>query len=196
MNNSQYFQITGLNKLQNIVDTMDMISDEDQQEEEMVSPRFQFQVRRKSTASLMTRPPSGRLSRPGSGASLMSVTSELVQVTIRANTTRPASAHHNHDDDDDVKNEMIHVPIIIVTVPHENDEDDNTEAWDNNYKNFKFMLKKSLKEKETYLEKRILRDRRRSSTDSVNAAEKVQKMRMKQRRKKMSNLKKSKIKPY
>merc|ERR1719195_55760 len=75
---------------------------------------------------------------------------------------------------------MLDLPIIVVTGPHDQAEAAES-GWDQGYKNFKFRLKKSLKEREAEAERRAERHRRgRDSIDSTNAAERVQKMRLKQ----------------
>ena len=209
VNNSQYFQITGINKLDNIADSIEIgneSTDDDDEDEHVgdieddiiVSPRFQ--VRRKSTASLITRPPSA-ISRKGSIASISSLTSNLdlearddiVRLTVKANTKRASSKRK--DVEEDSRTDMVNVPIIVVTIPHEEDCEDSN--WSNDYRNFKFQLKKSLKEKEARLEKQILRERRQRrgslgstvSVDSLNATEIVQKKRIKQMKRRKSNLK-------
>ena len=60
LNNSEYFQITGLTRLQKLADTIVTNNDNDNEDEEdenvveeLISPRFR--VRKLSTASLMTR---------------------------------------------------------------------------------------------------------------------------------------------
>ena len=124
---------------------------------------------------------------------------DVVRLTIKANIKRSTSLQHLEETTDD-RRETINVPIIIVTVPHE--DDGAVSTWDNDYKNFKFQLKKSLKEKEAYLEKQILREKQRrgsvgstGSADSLNAIQIVQKKRIKQRKRQKSNMRKNKIKP-
>ena len=57
-------------------------------------------------------------------------------------------------------------------------------------------LKKTMKERESLLEKRMEKDRRgRNSVDSSNAQEKIQKLRLKNRRRTHSKLKKNRIEP-
>merc|ERR1719195_2419390 len=90
---------------------------------------------------------------------------------------------------------MLDLPIIVVTGPHDQAEAAES-GWDQGYKNFKFRLKKSLKEREAEAERRAERHRRgRDSIDTLtNAAERVQKMRLKQRRKQHSNMTKNRVK--
>ena len=111
---------------------------------------------------------------------------------------------------------MLDLPIIVVTGPHDQAEAAES-GWDQGYKNFKFRcreaeemssihlyilysslfrLKKSLKDREAEAERRAERHRRgRDSIDSTNAADRVQKMRLKQRRKQHSNMTKNRVKP-
>ena len=57
-------------------------------------------------------------------------------------------------------------------------------------------LKKTMKERESLLEKKMEKDRRgRNSVDSSNAQEKIQKLRLKNRRRTHSKLKKNRIEP-
>ena len=153
LNNSQYFQITNLTKLHMMHN--DEEEDGTTDEEDAVSPRLKFKVRRKSSASVLTMPSPRR--RDSSG-SVMSVASnigegeedltdmeeeEILRLTVRSRTRRYSgySAVSVMSGP-----EMIDIPIIVVTVPHDTEGEDETKyGWSSQgYKNFKFRFKSKL----------------------------------------------------
>ena len=56
-------------------------------------------------------------------------------------------------------------------------------------------LKKTMKEREAYLQKQVERHQRRESVDSAGAEKEVLKMRLKKRRRKNSKMKKNRVIP-
>ena len=237
LNNSQYFQITNLTKLHKLVHNDD--NDDVTDDEDAVSPRLKFKVRRKSAASVVTMSSPRR--RVSSG-SVMSVVSnigdleaelsdmeeeEVLRLTVRSGTRR-YSAISAVSSDGGLVTETLDIPIIVVTVPHDTEGEDGTKyGWSSKgYKNFKFRfksklmqtdfsvyiflylyylrlnpylhhirLKKTLKERETLLEKRMESEKRgrRISVDSTTTEEKIQKRRLKKRRQLKSNLKRNRV---
>ena len=159
LNNSQYFQITNLTKLQkfgHIDDEEDGMTDE----EDAVSPRLKFKVRRKSTASVLTMPSPRRRDSNGSVMSVAShigedeeddltdMEEEILRLTVRSRTRRYSgySAMSVMSGDGGPVPEMIDIPIIVVTVPHDTEGENETKyGWSSKgYNNFKFRFKSKL----------------------------------------------------
>ena len=141
LNNHQYFQITGLTKLNKQSD------DPSEDEDEMLSPRQRFKVRRKSTASLLTRPPTGI--RRGSVSSIISLASdnedmmdvnddddEVFKLTVRAQSRRYSVVSQTRLGSEE-KVELVNIPIVVVTAPQEAHTSKDT-GWENEYDNFRF----------------------------------------------------------
>ena len=160
LNNSQYFQITNLTKLHMV--HIDEDEDGATDEEDAVSPRLKFKVRRKSSASVLTMPSPRR--RDSSG-SVMSVASnigeeedltdmeeeEILRLTVRSRTRSysgysAVSVMSVMSADEGPGPEMIDIPIIVVTVPRDTEREDETKyGWSSQgYKNFKFRFKSKL----------------------------------------------------
>ena len=147
LNNHEYFQITGLSKLNK---QSGDISDDD--EDDFITPRQRFKVRRKSTASLLTRPPSGSNIRPDSASSITSLASnyedindenddeeEIFKLTVRANSRRYSIVSLLDSGCGRKKEESVKIPIVVVTAPQETTANGNSTAgWENGYDNFKF----------------------------------------------------------
>ena len=142
LNNHQYFQITGLTKLNKQSD------DPSEDEDEMLSPRQRFKVRRKSTASLLTRPPTGI--RRGSVSSIISLASdnedmmdvnddddEVFKLTVRAQSRRYSVVSQTRLGSEE-KVELVNIPIVVVTAPQEVHTSKDTAGWENEYDNFRF----------------------------------------------------------
>ena len=141
LNNHQYFQITGLTKLNKQSD------DPSEDEDEMLSPRQRFKVRRKSTASLLTRPPTGI--RRGSVSSIISLASdnedmmdvndddEVFKLTVRAQSRRYSVVSQTRLGSEE-KVELVNIPIVVVTAPQEAHTRKDTAGWENEYDNFRF----------------------------------------------------------
>jgi len=143
LNNHQYFQIKGLTKLNKQSD--DLSEDED----EMLSPRQRFKVRRKSTASLLTKPPSGI--RRGSVSSNISSASdnediidvndddddEVFKLTVRAQSRRYSVVSQTRLGSEE-KVELVNIPIVVVTAPQEAHTSTDTAGWEKEYDNFRF----------------------------------------------------------
>ena len=142
LNNHQYFQIKGLTKLNKQSD--DLSEDED----EMFSPRQRFTVRRKSTASLLTRPPTGI--RRGSVSSIISSASdnediidvnddddEVFKLTVKAQSRRYSVVSQTRLGSEE-KVELVNIPIVVVTAPQEAHTSTDTAGWEKEYDNFRF----------------------------------------------------------
>ena len=141
LNNHQYFQITGLTKLNKQSD------DPSEDEDEMLSPRQRFKVRRKSTASLLTRPPTGI--RRGSVSSIISLASdnedmmdvndddEVFKLTVRAQSRRYSVVSQTRLGSEE-KVELVNIPIVVVTAPQEAHTSRDTAGWEKEYDNFRF----------------------------------------------------------
>jgi len=204
LNNHEYFQITGLSKLNK---QSGDISDDD--EDDFITPRQRFKVRRKSTASLLTRPPSGSNIRPDSASSITSLASnyedindenddeeEIFKLTVRANSRRYSIVSLLDSGCGKKKEESVKIPIVVVTAPQETTANGNSTAgWENGYDNFKFRLKKTMKEREAYLQKQLELQKRRGSLDSVGAEREILKMRLKKRRHEKRKMKKNSVIP-
>ena len=143
LNNHQYFQITGLTKLNKQSD------DPSEDEDEMLSPRQRFKVRRKSTASLLTRPPTGI--RRGSVSSIISLASdnedmmdvndddEVFKLTVRAQSRRYSVVSQTRFDSGSKERvELVNIPIVVVTAPQEAHTSTDTAGWEKEYDNFRF----------------------------------------------------------
>ena len=142
LNNHQYFQITGLTKLNKQSD------DPSEDEDEMLSPRQRFKVRRKSTASLLTRPPTGI--RRGSVSSIISSASDnedildvndddddVFKLTVRAQSRRYSVVSQTRLGSEE-KVELVNIPIVVVTAPQEAHTSRDTAGWEKEYDNFRF----------------------------------------------------------
>ena len=159
LNNSQYFQITNLTKLHKF-GQIDHEEDGMTDDEEAVSPRLKFKVRRKSSASVLTMPSPRRRDSNGSVMSvashigedeeddLMDMEEEILRLTVRSSTRRYSgySAMSVMSGDGGPVPEMIDIPIIVVTVPHDTEGENQTKyGWSSKgYKNFKFRCKSNL----------------------------------------------------
>ena len=154
LNNSQFFHITGLSKLQALGDCYDG--------DTMVNQPGD--LRRGSTVSILSQA-GGRRS---SVISLVSNSGEnVVKMTVRTNRTRRLSS---------VATQLatVNIPIVIVTAYRGEDlltlAQRVSPVWDKGYRNFKFRwifffnfilmyfelrLKKTIREREEYLERRI-----------------------------------------
>ena len=141
LNNRQYFQITGLTKLNKQSD--DLSEDED----EMLSPRQRFKVRRKSTASLLTRPPTGIrresvssiISSASDNEDIMDVNDddEVFKLTVRAQSRRYSVVSQTRLGSEE-KVELVNIPIVVVTAPQEAHTSRDTAGWEKEYDNFRF----------------------------------------------------------
>ena len=217
LNNSQYFHITNLTKLQKLGhnDDDDGVTDDEDAE----SPHLKFKVRRKSAASELT------MASPRSIGDLSDMEEEVLRLTVRSGTRRYSTMSEGG-----LVTDTLDIPIIVVTGPHETEGEDGTKfGWSSKgFKNFKFRfkskliisscflffvrvlrlrlnpylhhirLKKTLKEREALLEKRMESEKRerRISVDSTKTEERIQKSRLKKRRKLRSNLKRNRVDTY
>merc|ERR1712029_306638 len=86
---------------------------------------------------------------------------EVFKLTVRAQSRRYSVVSQTRLGSEE-KVELVNIPIVVVTAPQEAHTSKDTDGWENEYDNFRFRLKKTLAEREAYLQNQIERQRRGS----------------------------------